>query len=93
MSKIVAACPSPDGLARDGTRRGEETAARVILRPREDALAVGVTSIREGERERVRAGSSARPPARPPLLYEGPGLSFYRCKERVHVYNGGVAIC
>jgi hypothetical protein len=30
-SKIVAACPSPDGLARDGTRRGE-TATRVILR-------------------------------------------------------------
>jgi hypothetical protein len=23
------------------------------------------------------------------FLYEGPGPSFYRCKERVHVYNGG----
>jgi hypothetical protein len=71
-----------------------ETAARVILCPREDALAVGVTSVREGkrERERVRAGSSARPPARP-RLYEGPGPSFYRCKERVQMYNGGVAIC
>jgi hypothetical protein len=22
-SKIIAACPSPDGLARDGTQRGE----------------------------------------------------------------------
>jgi hypothetical protein len=31
-SKIVAACPSPDGLARDGTQGGR-TAARVILRP------------------------------------------------------------
>jgi hypothetical protein len=61
--------------------------------PREDALAVGVTSAREGERERERAGSSARAPARPTLLYEGPGPSFYRCKERVQVYNGGVAIC
>jgi hypothetical protein len=30
-SKIVAACPSPDGLARDGTQGGK-TAARVILR-------------------------------------------------------------
>jgi hypothetical protein len=28
-------------------------------------------------------------PARPPSSYEGPGPSFYRCKERVQVYNGG----
>jgi hypothetical protein len=27
------------------------------------------------------------------LPYEGLGPSFYRCKERVQVYNGGVAIC
>jgi hypothetical protein len=27
-----------------------------------------------------------------PLSHEGPGPSFYRCKERVQVYNGGVAI-
>jgi hypothetical protein len=47
-SKIVAACPSPDGLARDGTQAGQN-AARVILR-QGDALAVGVTSVREGER-------------------------------------------
>jgi hypothetical protein len=47
-SKIVAACPSPDGLARDGTQGGQN-AARVILR-QGDALAVGVTSVREGER-------------------------------------------
>jgi hypothetical protein len=26
-------------------------------------------------------------------LYEGTGHSFYRCKERVQVYNGGVTIC
>jgi hypothetical protein len=51
-SKIVATCPSPDGLARDGTQGGK-TAARVILR-QGDALAVGVTSVREGEREPVR---------------------------------------
>jgi hypothetical protein len=30
-SKIVAACPSPDGLAQDGTQRGGKTTARVIL--------------------------------------------------------------
>jgi hypothetical protein len=40
-------------------------------------------------RERERACSSARPPARPPFLYEGPGPSFYRCKEKAQVYNGG----
>jgi hypothetical protein len=93
-SKIVAACPSPDGLARDGTQGGGENRGSCYPAPRADALAVGVTSVREGERESVRACSSARPPARPPptLSYEGPGPSFYRCKERVQVYNGGVAI-
>jgi hypothetical protein len=24
---------------------------------------------------------------------EGPGPSFYRCKERIQVYNGGAAEC
>jgi hypothetical protein len=33
-------------------------------------------------RERVRAYPSARSPTRPPLSYEGPGPSFYRCKEK-----------
>jgi hypothetical protein len=27
------------------------------------------------------------------LLYEGPGPSFYRCKEKAQVYNGGIAMC
>jgi hypothetical protein len=40
-------------------------------------------------RERVRAYPSARSPARPPPSYEGPGPSFYRCKEKAEVYNGG----
>jgi hypothetical protein len=53
MSKIVAACPSPDGLARDGTQRGENRGS-CYPAPRGDALAVGVTSVREGERERER---------------------------------------
>jgi hypothetical protein len=54
----------------------------VLSCARVGALAVGVTSVREGERE-FRAAT---------LPYEGPGPSFYRCKERVQVYNGGVAI-
>jgi hypothetical protein len=47
-SKFVAACPSPDGLARDGTQGRNTT--RVI--PHQGgALIVGVTSVRERERE------------------------------------------
>jgi hypothetical protein len=86
-SKIVAACPSPDGLARDGTQGGQN-AARVILR-QGDALAVGVTSVREGE----TVSRFVNPSSRATLSHEGPGPSFYRCKERVQVYNGGVAMC
>jgi hypothetical protein len=52
--------------------------------PRADALAVGVTSIREGEREREHASLFVDPSSRATTLpYEGPGPSFYRCKERV----------
>jgi hypothetical protein len=47
-----------------------------------------------GERERERESyASARSPARPTFSYESPGPSFYRRKERVQVYNGGVAVC
>jgi hypothetical protein len=53
-------------------------------------LAVGVTSVREGEGVSLFVGPSSRATT---LSYEGPGPSFYRCKERVQVYNGGVAIC
>jgi hypothetical protein len=42
------------------------------------------------EREREREPyASAHSPPRPTLSYESPGPSFYRRKERVHVYNGG----
>jgi hypothetical protein len=61
------------------------------------ALVVGFTSAREGERERdgasERARSSARRFSRATLSREGPGPSFYRCKERVQVYKWGVAMC
>jgi hypothetical protein len=64
----------------------------VLSCARVGALAVGVTSVREGERE--RESSFVSPSSRAtPLSYEGPSPSFYRCKERVQVYNGGVAIC
>jgi hypothetical protein len=48
-SKIVAACPSPDGLARDGTQGGKTWL--VLSCAKGGALAVGVTSVREGEIE------------------------------------------
>jgi hypothetical protein len=60
----------------------------VLSCARVGALAVGVTSVREGESPFVSPSSRATT-----LPYEGPGPSFYRCKERVQVYNGGVAIC
>jgi hypothetical protein len=64
----------------------------VLSCARVDALAVGVTSVREGERESAsRFVSPSSHVTTPP--YEGPGPSFYKCKERVQVYNGGVAIC
>jgi hypothetical protein len=64
----------------------------VLSCARVGALAVGVTSVREGEGERESPFVS--PSSRSTTLsYEGPGPSFYRCKERVQVYNGGVAIC
>jgi hypothetical protein len=63
-----------------------ENAARVT--PRQGGvLAVGVTSVHE--RERVSLFVSFFSPAT--LSHEGPGPSFYKCKERVQVYNGGVA--
>jgi hypothetical protein len=74
---------------REMEHEGGRNVARVILR-QGDALAVGVTSVREGERERESLFVS--PSSRATLSHEGPGPSFYRCKERVQVYNGGVAM-
>jgi hypothetical protein len=53
---------------------------------RADALAVGVTSVREGERESLCVSPSS---CAATFSYESPGPSFYRCKERAQVYNGG----
>jgi hypothetical protein len=64
--------------------------ARVILRPGQMLLQLGVTSVREGERESMFVSPSSRATT---LSSEGHGPSIYRRKERVQVYNGGVAIC
>jgi hypothetical protein len=82
MSKFVTACPSPDGLARDGTQ-GRNVAC--VIPHQGGALVVGVTSVRERERVSLFVSSFSRAT----LLHEGHGPPFYRCKERVQVYNGG----
>jgi hypothetical protein len=49
-------------------------------------LQLGVTSVREGERESLSVSPFSRTAT---FSYEGPGPCFYRCKERAQVYNGG----
>jgi hypothetical protein len=83
-SKFVAARPSPDGLARDGTQGGK--CGSCYPTPG-GVLVVGVTSVRERERVSLFVSSFSRAT----FSHEDPGPSFYRCKERVQVYNGGVA--
>jgi hypothetical protein len=89
MSEIVVACPCLDGLVRDGT---QEVGQALYYPAPGVPLVVGVTSTsREGEKEREGACSFAPSPARTPLQ-DGPGPPFYRRKERVQSYNGGVAM-
>jgi hypothetical protein len=78
---------------REMEHKGGKTAARVILRQSGCACSRGYKRSRGGGRERepVRQPVLPRDPLLPP--YEGPGPSFYTSKERVQVYNGGVAIC
>jgi hypothetical protein len=78
--------------AQMGWREMEHKGGRtrlVLSCARGDALVLGVTSAREGEGASLFVSSSSRATT---LSYEGPGPSFYRCKERVQVYNGGVSI-
>jgi hypothetical protein len=58
---------------------------RLVLSRSRGVLVVGVTSVRERERVSLFVSSSLHAT----LPHEGPGPPFYRCKERVQVYNGG----
>jgi hypothetical protein len=72
---------------RETEHKGEKTGNRGSCCPahRADALAVGGY-----KRSRERESMSVSPFSRAATFsYEGPGPSFYRCKERVQVYNGG----
>jgi hypothetical protein len=79
--KLSLRAPTQMGW-RETEHKGGKTAARVILRQS------GCACSRGYKRSRGREGVLRDHP-----LYEGPSPSFYRCKERVQVYNGGVAIC
>jgi hypothetical protein len=52
-SKIVAACPSPDGLARDGTQRGENRGSCYPAPKVGCACSRGYKRLQERERESV----------------------------------------
>jgi hypothetical protein len=94
-SKLSLRVPAQMGRRETGHKGGRTVRGnrglRVVLRPgRMDVLAVGgYKRSRGGERGR-EPYASARSPARPTFSYESPGPSFYRRKERVQVYNGGV---
>jgi sirohydrochlorin ferrochelatase len=58
----------------------------VLSRTKGGARSRGYKRSREREGEPVR---QLVLPRDPPPPHEGPGPPFYRCKERVQVYNGG----
>jgi hypothetical protein len=71
--------------------RGEKREPRLVLSCAQGGCACsrGLQAFaREGESLFISPSSHAAT-----FSYEGPGPSFYRCKERVQVYNGGVATC
>jgi hypothetical protein len=72
-----------------GWRKMEHKEKRDLYYLAPGVLVVGVTSVaREREREGVSLFVCSFPRATPPPQ-EGPGPPFYRCKERVQMYNGG----
>jgi hypothetical protein len=86
-SKFVVACPCLDGLAQDGTQG--RNAARIISH-QGGVLVVGVTSVRERERE--WACSLARSPARPSRM-KALDLPFIDARRGSRCTMGGVAMC
>jgi hypothetical protein len=86
-SKLSLRVPAQMGR-RETEHKGETTKGNrssCCPAPRADALAVGGYKRSRGERER----ESLLVLPRGHLFYEGPGPSFYRCKEKAQVYNWG----
>jgi hypothetical protein len=86
-SKLSLRVPAKMGrheMEHKGERKGEP---RLML-----SCAQGGCACSRGLQAFAREGESlfVSPSSRAATLsYEGPGPSFYRCKERVQVYNGG----
>jgi hypothetical protein len=84
-SKLSLRVPAQMGR-REMEHKGEKgNCGSCYPAPRADALAVGGYK-RSRERERACSQSVL---SRGHLSYEGPRPSFYRCKEKAQVYNGG----
>jgi hypothetical protein len=71
--------------ARRNTRGKKGTTARVVLRQGGCAYSRGLQAFAR-ERDSLLVSPSSRAAT---FSYEGPGPSFYRCKEKAQVYNGG----
>jgi hypothetical protein len=84
MSKLSLRAPTQMGRRETEHKEGR-TVASCCPAPRVDALAVGGYKRSRG-RESLLVSLSSRATT---SSYEGPGPSFYRCKERAQVYNGG----
>jgi hypothetical protein len=85
-SKLSLRAPAQMGRRETEHKEGK-TATSCCPAPRVDALAVGGYKRSRGrEGESLSVGSSSRAAT---SSYEGPGPSFYKCKERVQVYNEG----
>jgi hypothetical protein len=90
-SKLSLRVPAQMGRRETETQGGKnskgEPTASCCPAPRADVLAVGGYKHLRG---RERRGALGCPFSRAAtFLYESPGPSFYRRKERVQVYNGG----
>jgi hypothetical protein len=80
--------PQPRWVGTRQNTEGGNPRLCVVLRQSGCACSRGLQAFaRERERESLFVSLSSHVTTLSP--YEGPGPSFYRCKERVQVYNGG----
>jgi hypothetical protein len=93
MSKL-SLCVQAQMGRRETEHKGEQKREpRLVLSCAQGGCACS-RGLQAFARERERESLSVSPFSRAATLsYEGPGPSFYRCKERAQVYNGGVAMC
>jgi hypothetical protein len=87
-SKLSLRVPAQMGR-RETEHKGEKRELRLVLSCAQGGCAYS-RGLQAFAREREREGLSVSPFSRAATLsYEGPGPSFYRCKEKAQVYNGG----